>query len=151
MLYFSSNTATNRTTGGLGCLIGSLLLMGIFFFGAYWFLKFLWWASPVILMLALLIDWRSVAATGRYLFNLLKTNPLDGILRIALAVFLFPLLSFYLLLKAIAIRQGKKIIKQFGAQFGPQPTQQTPGDDFVDFEELESRPKQTEKVERPKE
>ena len=149
MLYFSSNTATNRTTGGLGCLIGGVVIFGIVFYGAYWFLKFLWWASPVILVLALLIDWRSVAATGRYMLGLLKTDPLSGIIRIALSVFFFPLLSFYLLLKAIAVRQGSKIMKQFGQQFGQPPqTQQNKEDDFVDFEELESRPKQAEKLKR---
>jgi hypothetical protein len=141
MLYFSTNTTTNRTTGGLGCLIGGLLIGGLVFFGAYWFLKFLWWASPAILLLAILISWRSVADTGRYLFGLLKTDPLAGILRIALAVFLFPLLSFYLLLKAIAMRQGEKLVKQFGQQYGQNPLNQQPQeDDFVDFEELESKP-----------
>ena len=127
-------------SGGLGCLLLGLIGLGFFFFGLYWFLKFLWWASPVVFALALLVHWRSVADTGRWLLNQLRTNPINGILIAAFCVVAFPLFSLYLLLKAAGVNRLEKLKSTFEQQNRP------PTDEFVDFEELESKPKEVKKL-----
>lgn len=154
MIFIDSNGKVNQTTGGLGCLLIGLLGVGLFFYGAYWFLRFLWWASPVILALAVLIEWRSVAHTGRSMLQLFRTDPIGAVFRLAAAVFLFPLFSFYLFMKAILMRQTKRMTRRFeqnardmgGRATGQRPVegQQRDDGDFIDFEELETRKKERE-------
>jgi hypothetical protein len=154
VLFIRSNGKVNQTTGGIGCLLIGLLTALIAFYGAYWFLRFLWWASPVILGLAVLLHWRSVAESGRSLLRSLQTNPLQGIFALLFAVFLFPLFSFYLFLKAVsmrwmerqAVRLQKEMDQVFEAATGQKPVsgRQPGADEFVDFEELETKRKEKE-------
>lgn len=125
----------NRGGSGIGCLLFGILGL----FAAFYILKgvftLLWWAAPALFVLALIINWRAVADTGKDFLRLLERNPLGGLLVGALAVVGFPVLSLYLFLRAL----GYKRTQQFGQTMGE--TRQVPEDEFVEFEELESRPK----------
>lgn len=124
-----------RGGGGLGCLIFGIL----FLVAAFYILKglfiLLWWAAPALLALALIINWRAVADTGKDFLNLLQRNPVAGLLLGAIAVVGFPILSLYLFTRAINYNRPQP--------FGPstKSSGQPPEDEFVEFEELESRPK----------
>lgn len=126
-----------RAGGGWGCLIMGVLAL----VAAYYILKglfyVLYWASPVLFVLALVINWRAVADTGRDFLSLLQRNPPGGLLLGALAVVGFPVLALYLFLRAL----GYNKMEQFGRAMREQ--QRPPEDEFVEFEELESRPKHT--------
>lgn len=138
MIYVTSNG--RGAAGGIGCLLFALIGLGFFFFGLYWFLKFLWWASPAVFALALLINWRSVAGTGRWLVDQLRANPVNGILTLVFCVVLFPLFSMFLLLKAVGANRLEKLQNQF------QQRQETAAGEFVEYEELESKPKEIKKL-----
>lgn len=124
--------------GGLGCLIFSALVL----VGGYYLLQGLYnlllWAAPALLVLALIINWRVFPDTIKGWVKTMEINPLSGLLNLALAVLVFPFFSLYLLLKAIGYRKMEQIRREFGQVADPRPEPE-----FVEFEELESTPKQT--------
>lgn len=125
----------NRGGGGLGCLVFGIL----FFVAAFYILKGLFtlllWAAPALFVLALVINWRAVADTGKDFLRLLERNPLGGLLAGALAVVGFPVLALFLFLRALGYTKARPF------DTTARQAQQAPEDDFVEFEELESRPK----------
>ncbi len=141
--YSSGGGNLNQFPGGsLGCLIATVLVV----VGGYYLLQGLYylllWAAPALLVLALIINWRVFPDTIKSWLKSLKTNPLSALLSLALAVLIFPFFSLYLLLKAIGYRKIEQLRRQFGEA-------ETPAEDeeFVEFEELESKPKRTIKKE----
>lgn len=124
-----------RGGGGFGCLLFGIL----FLVAAYYILKgmfiLLWWAAPALFVLSLIINWRAVADTGKDFLRLLERNPLGGLLLGALAVVGFPVLALYLFVRAIGYNKPQP----FGSATGN--AGQLAEDEFVEFEELESRQK----------
>ena len=135
MIYFSNRSVSGR--GGLGCLLSGII--GIVLL--YLFFKLLWWAAPALLVLAVIINWRSVADTGKQYLKLLRSNPVMGIIVGVISVLLFPVLSLFLLVQSLAYKQIKGFRDQFTGGLG----QQNPKEEaeYVEFEELESTPKTT--------
>jgi len=121
--------------GGWGCLIIGILLLVAMYYVLKGLFVVLWWAAPALFVLALIINWRAVADTGKDFLGLLERNPLAGLLVGALAVVGFPVLSLYLFLRAL----GYNRVQQFNRATRSAPP--APEDEFVEFEELESRPK----------
>lgn len=132
-----------RGGGGWGCLVFGVL----FLVAAYYILKglfsLLWWAAPALFVLALVINWRAVADTGRDFLHLIERNPLGGLLLGALAVVGFPVLALYLFVRALGYKQAGRFRRNMQEQH---QEQQPAEDEFIEFEELESRPKTTPEV-----
>ena len=139
-MQFMFSTRNSRGSGW-GCLLGGILGLVLL----YYFFKFVWWAAPAFLLLALLINWRSVANTGKQFLKLFERSPLAAIGVAALAVVFFPLFAVYLFLQAIGARAVKKFGEQMRRDFGqamgdiPGNTAQTDIED-VDYEEIDSKP-----------
>ena len=139
-MQFMFSTRSSRSSGW-GCLIGGILGLVLL----YYFFKFVWWAAPAFLVLALLINWRSVANTGKQFLKFFERSPLAAIGVAALAVVFFPLFACYLFLQAIGARAMKGISEQmrrdFGQAMGDIPgARQEPEGEYVDFEEIDSQP-----------
>lgn len=142
-MFIYSNFDSRRMGpgGGIGCLIFGVLGL----IAAYYILKglfaLLWWAAPVLFLLTLLIDWRVVAEAGKSLFSLIRMRPLAGILTAVLAVVAFPVVVFFLFLSALGRRRAAP--PQGGPAATRPPQTQAPAEEgeFIDFEELDSRPK----------
>ena len=130
--------------GGIGCLIFGIIGMVAAYFILKGLFKLLYWASPVLLVLALVINWRAVVDTLKNWLKSLETNPVGGLLMAALAVLLFPVFSLYLFVKALGYRKIEQMQREFRAN-------NPPTDEFVEFEELESTPKGGTKAEAPSE
>ncbi|MBK8554553.1 MAG: hypothetical protein IPL65_01710 [Lewinellaceae bacterium] len=139
-IYSSSGgSRSGNPLSNIGCLIfGVLGLIALFYVLKGLFIV-LWWASPVLFALSLIINWRVAANTGTGMIQLLKRNPLAGLVTIALAVVGFPILSLYLFLGAIGNRQIEKMRSQFEI-----PQQQTTEEEFIEYEEIESKQKNQE-------
>lgn len=122
--------------GGLGCLIATVLVV----VGGYYLLQGLYylllWAAPALLVLALIINWRVYPDTIKSWVKGLETNPVGGIVTLALVVLAFPFFSLYMLLKALGYRKMEQFRQQFS---GAESRKEEDG--FVEFEELESTPK----------
>ena len=109
--------------------------------GGYYLLQGLYylllWAAPALLVLALIINWRVFPDTIKSWLKSLETNPLNALITLALVVLVFPFFSLYLFLKALGYRKMEQLRNQFGQ--AEMPPEEEEG--FVDYEELESRPK----------
>lgn len=123
--------------GILGAVAFFLILRGLF--------TLLAWAAPVLLVLAMVIRWQVFPATFRNWTNTLKTNSLSAILQLAFAILAFPFFALYMFLLAL----GGRKIEQLQDRFRGQSPQAAPEEEFVDFEELESRPKGTTRRDEP--
>lgn len=130
--------------GGIGCFIfGVLALVALWFIlkGLY---KILLWASPALIVLALIVNWRAVVDTLKNWLRTMETNPFGGLLSAALAVLLFPFFSLYLFVKALGYNKIEQMQREFGQARQAE-------EEFVEFEELESTPKGDTKAAEPAE
>ena len=95
--------------------------------------ELLWWASPVIFIAALLVDFKGVLGYGKWLVQLTRKNPLSGIIVGLLSVVGFPLVSLFLL--------GRGLFRKRIREAQQTAYEQRQGE-FVDYEELDSEPLQ---------
>ncbi len=108
---------------GLVVYVGFYVAKGIF--------AILSWLSPLLLIIALLVNYKVVLNYGKWLINKLTTNTLYGILMCLVTIFLFPLVAAWLCFKAVLSRQVEKTINEVGGR-------QTELDEYVDYEEVDS-------------
>ncbi len=120
--------------GGLGCLLGAIFIFFILFFALKGLYLILWWASPALVVLTLIVNWRVVPDTLTSWFKSLQTSPLSALVSAAFAVLAFPFFALWLFLKSLGYRQIQQMKREFS-------NTQPPPEDFVDFEEIESKPK----------
>ena len=123
--------------GGFGCLLFTILGFALVYFvlkGLYWLL---YWLSPGLLVLALIINWRIFPQTIQNWFKTLQSNPVGALVYLGLAILLFPFFSLYILLKAVGLKQLERMGNQ---TFGQQGAPGNEGE-FTEFEEIESTPK----------
>jgi len=137
MFVLNSNLRGNN---GFGCLLIGVLGAVAFFLILRGLYTLLYWIAPVLLILALIIRWQVFPATFRNWANTLTRNPLSAILQLAFAVLAFPLFSLYMFLLALGGNKVDELKNQFKSQ---EPNIAPPEEEFVDFEEIESRPKST--------
>jgi len=71
--------------------------------------KLLYFAAPVLIILALIINYRTVLNYLKFVFGLLHRNVLSGIMMILLSVVGFPFLSGILFGKSILDRKVRKL------------------------------------------
>lgn len=124
--------STNKSplSGILGLVILALILVGLFMLARFIF-RILAFLAPALIIVALILDYKTVLGYGKWLINLVKENPLMGILAIVLTVLGFPLVSAFLAGKAYLSRNVKQAEKEQEAQ--------KPGE-YIDFEEVDEQP-----------
>jgi len=96
----------------LNGIIGFVVLVGILvllFFVAKGLFSILSLAAPVLIALALIINYKTVVNYLRFMLGLLRRNVLGGIIAIILSVVGFPILSGVLFGKAILDRKVKRL------------------------------------------
>ena len=86
-----------------------------------------------MLVLALIIHWRVFPDTLKNWLNTLETSPVSGLISAAFAVLAFPFFALWLFLKALGYKKMEIMNRAFESN-------QMPPVEFVDFEEIESRP-----------
>lgn len=121
---------TNPFNNLIGLLVMVLVVVGMFMLARFIF-RILFWLSPILLIVALLLDYKVVLGYGKWLLNLVKRNPLMGIAAIVLTVLGFPLVTAFLAGKAFLKYNVKKAEKE--------QEEQVPGE-YIDFEEVEEQP-----------
>ncbi len=87
---------------GLGIVV--LFFVGLFFIAKGIF-TILSWAAPVLLIAAIIIHYRTLTGFLKYLWTLLRRQPLMGILAVILSVLGFPIVCGFLFGKAILDRK----------------------------------------------
>lgn len=123
-------------------LLGFVLMVAVFvalFFIAKGIFTLLAWVAPVLILAALLINYRTILNYLKFMLSLLRRNPLGGILGIILSVVGFPILAGVLFGKSILDRKVKKLQDAYRAQEQPE---------FTEYEEV-IRPQREERIELP--
>ena len=129
-----------------------LVLAGLYFLakGVFYILS---WVSPLLLLAAFLINRQVVIDYVKMLFNLLKTNPLMGVVGLVLSFFLFPVVAAFLFGKALLYRKlgqfSEEIKKRTEGQFVEYEEVQNEAEETtLDLPELEQQPKKKIKIEQ---
>jgi uncharacterized membrane protein YkvI len=116
---------SNNTWGGLIVLIVLLVLL---FFIARGIFKLLSFVAPILLIAAAIIDHTVIVGSVHWLVKLLKRNVLIGLGAIVLSIVGFPVVSAFLLGRALMNRKVKSMERQARvARDG----------ELIDYEELE--------------
>ena len=104
-----------RTNGIFGFIFLVLVLVAIFFIAKGIF-KLLALAAPVLIIGALIINYRTILNYFKFILSLLRRNPLGGIIAILLSIIGFPVLAFVLFGKAILDRKVRRLQREHRAQ-----------------------------------
>ncbi|MFT4972468.1 MAG: hypothetical protein ACI9XO_003428 [Paraglaciecola sp.] len=124
--------------GGIISIIFFLLFFVALFYVAKFMFMVLWYASPVIFIAALLLDFKGVTNYGKWLINLGKRNLVAGVGATLLSMIAFPLVALFLLGKALF----KKKVKEMQGQFETPEDRSTQGEEgFIEYEEVVDEPK----------
>ena len=115
-----------RFNGIIGFAFMVLIFVGLFFIAKGVF-TVLAWVAPVLIILALLINYRTVLNYLKFMLGLLQRNPVGGIIGILLSFFGFPILAGVLFGKSILDRKVKKLNEAYQAE---------KDGEFVEFEEI---------------
>lgn len=109
----------------------ALIAIGLFVIGLFWITKglivILARLAPFILLGAVIANYRVVLGYGKWLIETLSRNPAFGVIAIIFSIIAFPLVSFYLLLKAINSRRSQSQNSSYKKK----------DEDFVPYEEIE--------------
>lgn len=117
-----TNSKFYRSNGNFGqFIIGSLFLIALFL-GLFWIARgvftLLSYAAPVLLIAALIINYKVVTGYARWLLDVLRDNVILGLIYSFLSVIGFPILSAYLLFKALAVKKLDTIEEEMKRQSG---------------------------------
>ena len=121
-----------------GIILVVLFLVALYFIARAIF-TILYYLAPIMIIAALIIDYKVVLGYLKWLVGLLKENLLLGIGAIVLSVLGFPVLSVFLLGKALFKRQVRKSeaegrVSQKG--------------EYIEYEELDSEQLELPQIER---
>lgn len=95
---------------------GPIIILVLGFVALYFFAKaaftVLSFIAPVLLILALILDYTVITDYVKFIWKMLRENPLYGIVAIILSFLGFPIVSGFLALRAYLRRRTKTFVKQ---------------------------------------
>ncbi len=114
------------------------VLVALFFMArvVYWALA---WIAPVLLVLTLIINYRTVLNFGKWLWQLLTRSPLMGILAIILIVIGFPVVAAFLFGKSFIDRRMRQYMEEQGMIDEYVEYEEVPDDDPLELPQLDKR------------
>ena len=115
-----------RMNGIIGFLV-MIAVIAVIFFIAKGIFKILYFAAPVLILLALIINYKTVLGYFRWLFGLFKRSILTGIIAVILTIIGYPVVCGLLFGKAILDRKVRKLQQRHRAEREGE---------LVDFEEV---------------
>jgi glucan phosphoethanolaminetransferase (alkaline phosphatase superfamily) len=115
--------------------LGPLLVLSLFFIGLFFLFKGMFYIlniiAPILLIIALIIDYTVFKDFFVFLLKLLKENTVLGVLAVALIFFGYPFVSGYLFVKAIL----RKTLKKKMESMQPKAEKYTEYEEVVDEKE----------------
>lgn len=100
-----------RSNGIVGFLFLILILVALFFIAKGIF-KLLAFAAPVLILGALIINYRTILNYFKFILSLLQRSALTGIIAILLSIVGFPILAGVLFGKAILDRKVRRLQRE---------------------------------------
>lgn len=119
-------------------LVGFVLVIATLFWVAKSILKLLAMAAPVIFIAALVINYKVVLGYGKWLLEAFKRNPLFGAIATLFTIIGFPLVSLFLLIRAIT---SKGLQNSFNTKKGEFIKYEEVKEDFLDISDIEHQKK----------
>jgi len=101
----------NIKVNGIMGFIMTVAILAIIFLVIRGLWKLLYFAAPVLIILALIINYRTILNYLKFILGLLHRNVLSGIIMILISVIGFPFLSGLLFGKAILDRKMNKLVR----------------------------------------
>lgn len=137
---FNNNQGSpfNTIVGIVVMVVGLLFLL----FLARFIFRILWFISPLLIIGALIVDFKGVVNFVKWIIALYKRDTILGVVSTILTIFGFPLVAGFLL--------GKGLFKKRAKQIRQEERTRRQGE-FVDFEELDSKPLELPELEDRKE
>lgn len=130
--------------GGKSAVLG-LISIAVFTFILFYVLKGFWAFASFFawgfLIVAAIANYQVILDYGKRMLDLFKRNPLYGIGGLAFTVFLYPIVFFVLMLRAL----GGKVLTNAG--FNTANMGQGEEETFTDYEEVEDEVLELEKIE----
>ena len=115
-----------------GNSLAGILLMVFIFVALYFIAKSIFtllsWLAPVLVLGTAIINYKVLTSYGKWVFKLLKNNPLYGIGAIIMTVIGFPIVAGFLFAKALLYRKADQLKQEYETQ--------THGE-LIDYEEIE--------------
>ncbi len=130
---FMKNNKTYQQISSFNPLFSVLIFLAVIvglFYAAQFIYMVLLWASPVIVLLTFIIDYKVPINFVKLLIAFTRQNLIAGIIFIALSVVFFPVISLFLLGKAFFNKKVKKFNDQIKEE----------NENFVPYEEVEDEP-----------
>ncbi len=122
----SSRVVFFRPSGLIGLLLMIAVFVGLYFLAVGVF-KLLWFIAPALIILAAIINYKTLVNFVRYMFDLLRRKPIVGIIGVLLCVVGYPILFAMLFGKSILDRKVRKLEQAYGQRIQ---------DEYVEFEEV---------------
>ena len=119
--------------------IGGAIMMVAFFVILFYILRglfwLMWYASPIFIIVALVVNYKVVVNFLKTLFNWTRQKPVVGIVAIILSIVGFPAVSLYLMGKALLLQKLDKFTK------GMQEQAEAAKGEFIEYEEVKTEQK----------
>ena len=125
-----NNNSSNPFSSIFSIIMVVLIMLGLFYMARFIF-TILYYLSPIMLIAALIIDHKVVTGYAKWIVGLFKKNPIMGIGSVLLTAIGFPVVTTFLLGKALF----KKRIK--AAQ---EEAEKARKGEFIEYEELDTKP-----------
>lgn len=129
MIVYRNNSGGGFFSALLGFLFFAAFLVGLFYMASLVF-KLLYFIGPLILIAVLIIDRTVFFEYVRWLRQQFKQRILQGLLVTVLSILGYPMVSTFLLLRAVMRKKVQSI---------QQDLARNAAGDLADFEELETR------------
>ena len=150
-VYSQFNIGGNGNKNPFGS-IGALVILVLLFVSMYFIAKGLFtilsWVAPVLLILSLVIDYRAALDYVKFLWKLIRTKPVWGIIATILTVIGYPVAAGFIFFKALINRkigQMKKAVEDKEGEF-TEYEEVKEDEDFLELPPLE-KPKAAPKAE----
>ena len=114
--YSSNNQSPKSPFSSLINLVMSVAVIALVFLIVRGFIKLLYIAAPVLLILALVINHKVVLKYVSDLSATFRRDVLMGVVWVLFAVFCYPFLFLWLLLKAILFKKVEQLHQSFQTQ-----------------------------------
>jgi hypothetical protein len=127
------NSNTYQQIRSFNPLFSVLIFVGVLvglFFAAQFIYTMLLWASPVVLLITCILDYKVPVNFVKLLIAFTRKNTVAGIVFIALSIVFFPIICLFLLGKALFNKKVEKIQQRTTEE----------NNTFVPYEEVEDEP-----------
>ncbi len=112
--------------------LASILVVVLFFILIYFIFRSIYaifsFLAPVLLIVGLILDYKTFVGFGKWIVKMLKENTVIGVIALVLTVLFYPIAAGYLFIRALMNFRMRRAAKH---------SQEPKEGEYIDFEEVE--------------